>query len=657
MSQAFDPQQAAHSLNERGVALAKSGQMEAAQQAFEQALRIRPDMPGAYNNLGNVFRRLGRNQDAEIAFLKSIALDPFDTSSVINLGRLCWQQGRYAEAMTLLQNATRIKADDPEAWRSLGQLLVEISKLREALTAFHRLVEITPGDAEAHMEVAKVHHELRQWSEAEAAYRRALDANPEVSAAHANFAFLLADQGLTADAREHYATAYKLQPSPRLRVVTDSVLPPIYDSLDQIPVVRQQLIDNLARMHADGIRVDPTQHVMPTMFYLAYQGFDDRAIMESVGRLGDCPRSVQLDIKRPRSGKVRVGVLSKCLRDHTIGRLNRDLIANLSRNDFEIVFFSVGPSDDAIGQVIRQRADRYFVVPGNLGNALQMVAGQQLDVLFYPDIGMDPFTYTLSYSRLAPVQCVTWGHPETTGLPTVDYFISCKHCETQASLKAYSEKLELLPRLGVCYERIAPIDHREARRYFNFRDDEHIYCCPQTLFKFHPEFDEVLGNILRNDPRGVLLLLDSQHGKWRELLERRWRRTIGDVFDRVRFIGHQPRPDYLKLLAATDVLLDPLHFGGGNSSYEGLAMGTPIVTLPSDFLRARLTLAMYRQMEYNELVVDSNRQYTDLAVKLGTDADYRRSVRQTILQRNSVLFEDRAIVRDFEAFFHRVAGR
>ncbi len=652
-----DPAALAHALNERGVTYARAGNVEAAQQAFEQAIRTRPEMPSAYNNLGNILRRQNRLQDAEFAFLRSIALDPFDTSGLINLSRLYWNQGRYGEATVLLRNATRVKPDEPEAWRALGQLLVEMSQTQESLTIFRKLLELAPRDAEAHMELAKVHHELRQWSEAEAAYRRALELDPNLSAAHANFAFLLSDQGLTAEARQHYSRAYDLQPSPRLRIVRDTMVPPIYQSVSQIQEVREQLRDNHRRLIADGVTIDPTDKVMPTLFYLTYHGFNDREFMQQHARLGDGPRAVKFDLRPPRSGKIRIGFISKCLRDHTIGRLNRDVIAGLSRADFDVTFLAVGPSDDYIGQAIRARADRYVVVPGSLGAAIQNIAAQQLDILYYPDIGMDPFSYTLAFSRLAPVQCVTWGHPETTGLPTMDYFVSCKHCETPESMSAYSEQLELLPRLGVCYERLTPLDHLESRRFFNFGTDEHIYCCPQTLFKFHPDFDEVIGGILRNDPRGVLVLLDAQHSKWRELLEQRWKRTIGDVMSRVRFIKHQPRPDYLRLLAASDVMLDPLHFGGGNSSYEMLAMGTPVVTLPSPFLRARLTLAMYRQMEFNELVAENPRHYVDLAVSLGTDADRRRAMRKTLLERSPVLYEDRAIIRDYEAFFKRIVKR
>ena len=645
-------------LNERGIALAKSGQMDAARQCFEQAIRVRPDFAGAYNNLGNVFRRLGDASNAEESFLRAIAFDPNDAHAQANLANLYWNAGRLVEALALFRSAVRNLPTLAEAQRGLGAVLAEMGRTGEALATLRQRVSNEPNSAEAHMELGKVLHEARQHAETEVEYRRALELDPNMAAGHANLAFLLSDQGRVDEAYRHYDRAYTLTPSPRLRIVRDTMLPPILASHGHLTEVRQRLIDNLRRMEADGVEIDVSQHVMPTLFYLAYHGLNDREIYAALGRRAAQTRAVAPRLApQRRAGKVRVGFLSKCLRDHTIGRLNQNLIAYLPREEFEVVFLSVGDSSDAIGQAIRARADRYIVVPQNLAAALPLVAQQELDVLFYPDIGMDPFTYTMSFSRLAPVQCLTWGHPDTTGLPTMDYFVSCRHCETPRSADAYSERVVPLSRLGVCYERLTPADHASSRQHFGFRPDEHIYCCPQTLFKFHPDFDAVLADILRRDERGILLLLDARHGYWRELLLERWQRVMPDVVPRIRFIGSLPRAEYLQLLAASDVLLDPLHFGGGNSSYEGLAMGTPIVSLPSDFLRGRLTYAMYAQMEYHDLVVSTGQAYADLCIELGTNRERQAAVRRELLQRTPMLYDDRAIVGEVAAFLHQAAGR
>ncbi len=172
----------------------------------------------------------------------------------------------------------------------------------------------------------------------------------------------------------------------------------------------------------------------------------------------------------------------------------------------------------------------------------------------------------------------------------------------------------------------------------------------QTLYKFHPELDPLLAEILRRDPDGRLLLIEGRVANWTELLRERFSRTMPEVTDRMVWLPAQPREDFLCLLAAADVVLDPIHFGGGNTSYEALAMGSPVVTLPGEFMRSRITRALYERAGYTELVTDSGESYVETAVRLGTDEEWRSSVRDALLDACEPLYENPAEVDDLEEF-------
>jgi predicted O-linked N-acetylglucosamine transferase (SPINDLY family) len=82
-----------------------------------------------------------------------------------------------------------------------------------------------------------------------------------------------------------------------------------------------------------------------------------------------------------------------------------------------------------------------------------------------------------------------------------------------------------------------------------------------------------------------------------------------------------------------------------------------IVTPPSPFMRGRLTYAMYRPMDIPDLVAANPADYVRLAVRLGTEPDYREPMRRRTLEMSGVLYEDVAVVREVERMLLAAAGR
>jgi predicted O-linked N-acetylglucosamine transferase (SPINDLY family) len=285
-----------------------------------------------------------------------------------------------------------------------------------------------------------------------------------------------------------------------------------------------------------------------------------------------------------------------------------------------------------------------------LYRARDLIAAEHLDVLFYPDIGMAPLTYFLAFARLAPVQCVSWGHPVTTGVAAIDYFISAKSIEPADAQSHYSERLILLERLPSYYFRPDNSATALTRAELGFPEDATLYLCPQSLFKLHPDFDVVLATLLRRDPRARLLLLSGIHKHWDRLLGARIAKAFPDVAGRVIFVPRIPQTQFFRLLLMADVILDPPFFGGGNTSYEAFAMGLPIVTWPGQFMRGRVTEGCYRQMGFTDLIADNLDSYIDIALRLANDRGWREQVNAEIASRSHALYEDAAVVAELEDF-------
>lgn len=535
-----------------------------------------------------------------------------------------------------------------------GLRLHETGRLQEAVDTFRRALAMQPRWADAWNNLGNIYQDLRQPAEAISCYRRAIQFQPRSVYAWRNLGYVLKEQGEIAEGIAILEQAQQIEPNDVIRFVLATSLPPVYESMEDLRARRRRLENNVAAMRADGLILDVTNSAAPTNFYAAYHGLNDRDLQQQLAALLRSPQPLDGQPRRPRGKRIRLGMISRHFRNHTIGRLNLGLVRHLPRDRFEVHVISVGHHDDQFAREFQAAADHYVALPTSLPAIRQQVAAMGLDLLYFADVGMDTLTYSLCMSRLAPVQCATWGHPVTTGSPVMDWFLSARELET-AGEPHYTERLALPGRLGVYYYRPEP-PPRKPREAWGLDPGRNLYLCFQNLFKIHPEFDAILAGILRRDPRADIVMMEGLYPAWTRMLQERFARTIGEDARRIRFLPGQSHPDFLALYLAADVSLDPIHFGGGNTTYEALALGLPVVTWPSEFLRCRLSYAMYRQMGYEECIVHSADQYIDRAVAIGSDRGERARVSRAILDHCGVLFEDQSAVDGVAAVLEEMAG-
>jgi protein O-GlcNAc transferase len=635
-------------LEAKGLQAARSGDWQTARQAMQQALEIQPCWSAVWNNLSNVFRRLGQFEEAERCLLRAVAFAPQDADYYLNLGHLYASANKFAQAEMCYRQAQRLAPENMIAIRGLHELMERQGRTEEVAELLQAWAKAEPQNPDPLIRLGILHKEAERHEAAEEAWLQARAARPQEIATYGNLGQSQAERGFFEQAEQTFREGIRYGGRGSLEILAASCLPTILENESQIATVRQKVLGNLQELVNRGVHVDTTRERMPTLFFLAYHGENDRPFHETMAQLSTMHRYGKQTLpKRPAGKKLRLGIASHFLRDHTIGRLNIGLFEKLSRDNFEVVAIPCQQNRDPFAQRLLKYADQTIHLPADVGAALETLKSLQLDLLYYCDIGMMPYSYTLAFQRVAPVQLVTWGHPVTTGLPTIDYFVSSEALEPAGSEAFYTEQLLRLSRLSVYYE---PPEPRGvvSPESFGVSAREHVYVCPQTLFKFHPRFDEILAGILRGDPNGVLLLLEGRFPEWQSMLLKRWQRNMPDVISRIRFLPKQPRPRFLDLLSISHVMLDPIVFGGGNTSYEALGLGLPVVTQPDPFLRSRLTAAMYHQMGWTELVANSPKKYIEIALKLGMNPDYRAYCSREIQARSTEIFHDAAAVTDLE---------
>ena len=362
-----------------------------------------------------------------------------------------------------------------------------------------------------------------------------------------------------------------------------------------------------------------------------------------------------------RDGPISIGIVSQHFRKHSVwDAILKGWFREIDRSRFALHAFYLGTLEDDETRYARDRSTSFSAGPPDLERWIPEIRSKAPDVVIYPEVGMDPLTVQLASLRLAPVQVASWGHPETTGLPTIDFYLSAEYLEPPRAQDHYCERLVALPGLGCCYIRPQVTARQPDFAAWGISRTTPLYVCPGVPFKYAPAYDAVLVAIARAVD-GCRFIFFSHYLQY---LTERLKGRLSKAFqaaslsfdEHVTFIPWQDSAGFHGVLENAHVFLDTIGFSGFNTAMQGVECGIPIVTRDGAFMRGRLASGILKRMDMSELVADSNDTYVALAVRLGTDVDYRNDVRRRIAERREVLFGDVEPIRALETFLTRAVA-
>jgi protein O-GlcNAc transferase len=648
-----------------GLSLQAQGRSVEALAAIRKAIAAKPDEPMFHTNAGVVAVAAGDMSAGIEHYRRALEIDPNYADACNNLGVALHKLGRSDQALVALRRALEIDPRHVSALVNMGDVLHGLGRELESIESYGRAIAIAPNIAEAHNNLGNSQKAILRYDDAIASFDRALALRPDFSEAWFNRGIALAIRGDTEQAADSYARAIAIKPDPRYRLADAGLLPVVPRSIAEIERWRKRFLTRIAALYEAGEKVAGMPIGTPLMdFHLAYHGKNDRDIMVLLSALlrqmyPDLIWTTPHTYPSPASDggrRIRLGIFSSYLRQHAVVWTMEGLIAGLPKDRFDITLYSSQRTQGPIMPAIAEAAERIVLLPASVPQAREVIADARHDVLLFADIGMESLSYGLANARLAPVQCVIWGHPVTTGIPTVDYYLSNDLSEPDDADAHYSERLVRLDGVQTCYRRPAVPAREGLSLPAGIPEDATVYLCAQSLFKIHPAMDRLLFEILRRDPNGVLILFEGTDRVITERLRERLSAVFGSTMDRVHILPRVPFERFMEIMVLSDVLLDTWPFGSGNTSYQGFAAGTPIVTLPCESLRGLGVMAHYRHMGIDDCVAKSPEDFTDIAVRLGTDAAFRKRIEDLIRDRSAVLFDDQRVVDDLARFLIEVTA-
>ena len=660
----------------RGTLLAQRGRYAEALADFDQVLASAPSHLDALKNRGNVLVRLDRLPEALASYDRILAVRPDDADTLTNRGATLRSLNRRDEALASHEKALAANPRHANALFNYANVLYDLGRFDAALDFYDRLLDVAPSNVDGLAARRNALIRLNRHAEALATIDRSLAVKPRDADALYYRGLVLDEMNRGDEATACYDEALAIDPNHALakfgRCI--SALPTLYMDEPEIARRRQDYAQRLAALGRDvaaapAAFADVVGARQP--FFLAYQAGNDRDLQASWGEIICRIMAARFPAVAPApppqpDEPVRVGIVSGFFRDHTVWKiLIKSWLDRLDRSRFRVFGYDTSalPADDQT-RVAEALCERFVRGLPSLEAWRQAIIADAPHVLIYPEVGMDNLSLPLAAQRLARVQCVAMGHPDTTGLATLDCFLTSELMEPPGGEAHYTERLVRLPNLSLHYEAKPtperPIDRDELARQLGLRAGGTRFWCGQSLYKYLPQYDDAFPRIAREvgDCQFVFI---RHHGAERvtdlfvERLERAFAahglsaRDYCTVLPRLKF------DDYFAAIGCCHIVLDSIGWSGCNSTLEALPHDLPNVTLPGLLMRSRHTAAILTMMGVPDTIADSLDGYVAIAVRLARDPARYADIKARMAANKHRVYRDDACMAALQDFLDRAA--
>jgi predicted O-linked N-acetylglucosamine transferase (SPINDLY family) len=624
-----------------------------------------PDLLHVIRVLGGQLLEGGYPEEAGDCFARVVAQAPDDLEALYQWGRCLYVNLDLEQAKEVVEGLIQLVPEAGNAHLLLGNIHQKAGE-HEAAEACHReAVRVQPELVVAWHNLGNSLRAQRRLADAEGAYREALKRDPDHASSMRHLGLTLAAQNQADEAAELCDAAEKREPDSLVGAWQNArVLPLVYRDVSQVDRFRTRYREHLLalgeQVDLDSLEsADDALNSIIDAFQLHYQARNDKDLQEFHGALVHRILSARYpEFARPISApdvtgrKIRVGFASSVIRTHTVMKLFGGWMEQLDRTAFSVYGYHIGEFTDAVTDAFAGICEEFHHKTGDVEGLATEIRRDGIDVLIYPELGMDAQVLKLAALRLAPVQMVSWGHPITTGLPTIDCFLSSDLMEPPGGEAHYTESLVRLPGVSVCLKPTDPGTPARGRAELGLPEGVPLLLCPQSLFKLLPTDDVLFARIAAAAPEAHFVFL--AHNSERVTADFFVR--LGAAFEargvdfdsRVHILGRQDWRGYLDMNLACDVLLDAPSWSGGVTTLEGIACGLVPVTCPGPMMRMRHTAAILQQAGVTQTVANDADAYVQIATRLVQDPDWRREIAGALAENRYRLERDLTCVRALE---------
>lgn len=584
----------------------------------------------------------------DITLDEAIQLMPRNTFPCVTFGRNLRKKGFYLQSSYCFYKALEIN-DTINIRNELAVSLMhnDINKAIEVLEPINNKDFFTLFNLST-LYLKKKVETKRDYDKCKFYLKKCIELEPDNDECYSNLAFLEQQQGNYKKAIEIYKMINKINPSYFVSIKIALLTPLLCYSNEEAEDIFKKSIQQITELieiyksaedkekskinfQLSDIYINSYIHYSITepnksKYYNRLQSKLYRTIYPNMSYKADFSNRK----KKDKNSIFKIGFVSNHFYNHSAGKLIIDLVLHMKKfSNIETVLISSFQKKDKMTQFFIDNASKILDFSNTVNynceyfdNVRKKVEQEELDVIIYTDLGADNWTYFLAHSRLSPIQMVYgWGHPVTSGINTIDYFI-LPECRLEEKNEWYSEKI--IPIQPWFYDYTKWLDYTDDSKDIvlekKWSNGATKYLCPQSPFKYTQQFFEIIDEILKQDEKAEIIFVKIKSVFIYDIVDKMIKKYVNYYnIKRIIFIEKMEHNILLQYMKEADVVLDTCNWVGGITSLEVLSTGTPIITMPTEQLASRLTYIIYQYCQdkfVKNLIVSNKYDYVNKAIIL-----------------------------------------
>lgn len=352
--------------------------------------------------------------------------------------------------------------------------------------------------------------------------------------------------------------------------------------------------------------------------------------------------------------KLRIGYISPDFRHHVVLLFIWVMLTRYNAEEFEVFLFSNSEKEDKYSEYLQKRVQGWFNISSlNAQQAAQLVKEQEIDILVeLAGHSRSNCLPVLAY-KPAPVQICGIGYFATTGLKTVDYFLTDRYLVNAESEKYFTEKLLVLPHSHFCYTALkenSAVQGAPCKRngYITFGSFNNLTKVNDTVLKAWAELLHAV-----QDSR---LLLKSELLDDAALQELTTARLLALGIGKERFELRGFSSDYLPEYHEMDIALDTFPYPGGGTTCDALYMGVPVVSLGDGSHGGNFGISLLKNIGLDFACAENIEEYIEKAKTLAGDYELLDALHLGLrrMMEASPLMDEELYMQDLESGYKKV---